>query len=360
MTFTLPRSALAAALVAALAQAQPTEKLTVSAGFRDWGPATLSGSTILAGSPTGRGGLYAVDTSTGKVKWSLVPTFGSGTASVSTPPAVSADIVVVPFAAAYPGATIAASLATGKELWRGPDPYQGAAVAINNGLAFILGKDGTFSALDIKTGAVKWKAAFKAGCASQPIVRDDIIYLTALTGTGNALLALDSATGAERWRYRAEAPYVHQGVCLRQPVITADTIYGAGEGRIYAINRATGRDRWPGVELKRELYGLVATGSVVIGVTSTALMAIDQSTGKTAWEIPGTYTESSPATAVAGNVLYFGGNPRGALHALDLTTRKILWSFTRPTAEANWSFGHVTTFEGGLWVDSYRALVKLQ
>lgn len=71
---------------------------------------------------------------------------------------------------------------------------------------------------------------------------------------------------------------------------------------------------------------------------------------------------------MAGHVLYFQGSPgarpgelnRGTLHALDLDTRAVLWSFTRPTAEANWAFGHVTPFDGGLWVDSYQSLVKLQ
>jgi len=51
---------------------------------------------------------------------------------------------------------------------------------------------------------------------------------------------------------------------------------------------------------------------------------------------------------------------RGTLHGLDLSTRTILWSFTRPTAEPNWPFGSVTPVNGGLWVDSYQALVKLQ
>jgi len=32
----------------------------------------------------------------------------------------------------------------------------------------------------------------------------------------------------------------------------------------------------------------------------------------------------------------------------------------RPTAEANWPFGYVTPVDGGLWVDSYQALIKLQ
>ena len=79
----------------------------------------------------------------------------------------------------------------------------------------------------------------------------------------------------------------------------------------------------------------------------------------TAWEVAGQYSVGSPSTAVAGRVLYFQG-PRGTLNALDLDTRTILWSFSRPTAEANWSFGFVTPVDGGLWVDSYQALVKLQ
>jgi hypothetical protein len=52
--------------------------------------------------------------------------------------------------------------------------------------------------------------------------------------------------------------------------------------------------------------------------------------------------------------------PPGRLNALDLDTRAILWSFSRPTAEPNWPFGFVTPVDGGLWVDSYQALVKLQ
>ena len=371
-----PLAFLAAALCAAVASAQPlrtppTEKLTVNPGFRDWSPAAIAGSTLLAGNRTGTGGLFAIDTMTGKLKWSHRPTFPSGTASVSTPPAVTGDVVITPYAAAYPGATVALALATGKELWRGPDPAQGAAAAANAGLAYILSKNGTFYALDADTGREKWKvalAATRAGCASRPIIRDDTIYLTAAADSGNFLFAFDANTGQERWRYRAEAPYVQAGVCLRQPVVTADTIFAAGEMHIYAVNRATGRDRWKPIEIRRpvegqsravDVYGLVDAGPVVIGITSGFLIAFDQNSGQTAWELPGQYNESAPSTAVAGNVLYFQGS-RGTLHALDLGTHRILWSFTRPTAEPNWAFGTVTPFEAGLWVDSYKAMVKLQ
>src|SRR5450756_2489627 len=74
----------------------PAEKLTVNPGFRDWGPTTIAGTTILGGNPTARGGLFAIDIATGKVKWTLRPVFNGGTASVSTAPPVAGDIVITP------------------------------------------------------------------------------------------------------------------------------------------------------------------------------------------------------------------------------------------------------------------------
>ncbi len=366
----------------------PVEALTVNAGFRDWGPATVAGTTILAGNQTGSGGLFAIDTLTGKLKWAFRPVFPTGTAGLSTPPAVAGGLAIAPFAAAYPGAVVAVSLATGKEVWRGPDPVQHAAVAVGGDLAYVLAKNGNFYALEAATGSERWKAAFAtnlAPCASRPIVRDGAVYLTGIAATtpgdaahpaGYYLFALDALTGKELWRYRAEAPYVHSGVCLNQPVVTADTIFAAGEAHLYAVERSTGRDRWPPVEIRRpvegqvravEVNGLVDAGAVLIGMTSGFLIAFEKNTGRTAWEIAGQYRES-PAMAVAGNVLYFQGNPGGkpgaeagaTLHALDLDTRALLWSFSRPTREPNWPFGPVTPVDGGLWVSSYQALLKLQ
>ncbi|MCX6624642.1 MAG: PQQ-binding-like beta-propeller repeat protein [Acidobacteria bacterium] len=367
----------------------PTEKFVVNPGFRDWGPATVAGTTILAGNPTNRGGLFAIDMLSGKLKWTYRPVFSSGTASVSTPPAVSGGLVITPFAAAYPGAVVAVSLATGKEVWRGPDPVRNAAVAVDSELAYILGKDGNFYAMDARTGQQRWKVPFAnnlAPCASRPIVRDATIYLTGIGAAtpgnparpaGYYLFALDARTGQERWRYRAEAPYVHPGVCLSQPVVTADTIFAAGEAHLYAVERTAGRDRWPPFEVRRpvegkdrpvEVQGLVDAGPVLIGMTSGFLIAFEKDSGRTAWELAGQYQLTAPAMAVAGNVLYFQGSPaakpavspRGTLHALDLDSRAILWSFSHPTASPNWRFGFVTPVNGGLWVDSYQALLKLE
>ncbi|MEO8591784.1 MAG: PQQ-binding-like beta-propeller repeat protein [Candidatus Solibacter sp.] len=367
----------------------PSEKLTVNLGFRDWGAATISGTTLLAGNQTGRGGVFAVDTVTGKARWSFRPVLPGGTASVSMRPAVAGNLVITAFSTANPGAVIAVSLATGKEVWRGPNPEQDAGIAVSGNLAYVLSKDGNFYALDTATGQKRWSTPFLtdlARCASEPVVREGVVYFTAIAkydvpGAARPysyyLFALDAQTGKELWRYRAEAPYVHTGVCLSQPVVTADAIYATGDNYLYGVVRVTGQNLWPPVEVRRPVEGrergisvspLVDAGPVLVGISAGYLLAFSKDTGRAAWEIPGTYRDNFPATAVAGNVLYFQGSPSikpaasasGTLHALDLDTRQLLWSFTRPTVEPNWSFGRPVPVDSGLWVASYQTFLKLE
>ncbi|MEO8482844.1 MAG: PQQ-binding-like beta-propeller repeat protein [Acidobacteriota bacterium] len=383
----------------------PTETFTVNPGFRDWGPTTIAGTTIVGGNSSNRGGLFAVDTLTGKVKWTARPATPQGTPFVSTAPGVSGTTVIVPIG----NTLLALSLDTGKEVWRGPATAKGASVAVNSGMAYVLGEDNTFYAVEATTGRQKWKVGFArfGACDSKPVVRDGIVYVsgTVLVRAADAarpasysghLFALDANTGDERWRYPSTPVGDTSGLCLSQPDVTADTFFAVRDSTIYAINLADGRERWAPFEVRRPvegrvrpvtLHGLVDAGSVLVGLTSGFLIGFDKTSGQTAWEIQGQYSESSPSTAVAGRVLYFQGHPgaepaaevqgrivyqsgrpvvsapalpRGRLNALDLDTRAILWSFARPTAEANWPFGFVTPVDGGLWVDSYQALVKLQ
>ena len=364
----------------------PTETFAVSNGNRDWGPASIAGNLIVAGGPSGKAGLHAVDMRTGKLKWTYRPADISR--SVSTPPAIVRDLAIAPFGSSNPGAVIAVSLSTGKAVWRGPDPSSNATVVALGDMVYLHTKDATFLALDAATGKEVWRRAFarQGFCDSRPVVAVGVVYVSgrveAVAGDASVLegvdlRALDARTGQEQWRYRVPAGSHARGVCLTAPVLAGTTLYGLAEAHLYAIDRATGRDKWKAVETRTmvdgrlrpvEVVGLIDAGAVLVGVSRTALIAFDKSSGQIAWEIPGEYNLSSPSLAVAGNVLYFQGSPqsrpapeaRGTLYALDLDTRAVLWSFTRPTEEKNWSFGSVTPVNDGLWVDSYKALVKLQ
>jgi len=382
----------------------PVEKFTVNPGFRDWGPTVLAGTTLIGGNSTNRGGLFAIDTTTGKLKWSFRPTgTASGNPGVSTSPAVLNGLAIVPMG----NTLVAVTIATGREAWRGPVTAESAAVAVDSGMAFVLGEDGSFHALQAATGREKWAVPFPArgSCSSAPVARGGAVFVTrnVLVKAADAyqpasyarhLVALDANTGEERWRYPASSAG-NVNVCISEGVVAGDACFAVDGVTLHAVNLETGRALWPPVEVRapidgRErvfpLRGLVDAGDVLVGVTQVALVAFDKATGRPAWRMPGQYRLNAPSTAVAGDVLYVQGHPGakptiaqggivyqggkpieqtpvlpgGHLNAIDLATRTVLWSFSRPTAEANWSFGYVTPVDGGLWVDSYQALVKLQ
>ncbi len=90
----------------------PVEQFTVNPGHRDWAKAVLAGTTIVGGNPSNRGGLFAVDTITGKLQWTFRPTgTASGNPFVATAPAVSNGLAIVPMG----NPLVAATIATGRE-----------------------------------------------------------------------------------------------------------------------------------------------------------------------------------------------------------------------------------------------------
>jgi len=383
----------------------PVEKFTVNPGHRDWGPTVLAGTTIVGGNSTNRGGLFAVDTATGKLKWAFRPAgTASGNPFVATKAAVSGGLAIVPMGKTL----VAVTVATGREAWRGPATAQSAGVAADGGMAFVLGEDASFHAIDSATGREKWATPFPArgSCPSVPVATGGSVYVSrnVLVKAADAdqpasyarhLVALDASTGQERWRYPASSAG-NVNVCINEAVVAGDQYFAIDGVTLHGVNLTPGRALWPPVEVRapydgRErafpLAGLVDAGDVLVGVTQVAVVAFDKTTGRRAWTIPGQYNLNAPSTAVAGGVLYVQGHPGakpttdtqggvvyqggkpvaqtpvlpgGHLNAIDLATRAVLWSFSRPTAEPNWPFGHVTAVDGGLWVDSYQALIKLQ
>lgn len=364
---------------------QPTEQVTITAGFRDWGPATLAGNTIIGTNMTGRGGVFAFDATTGKPRWAWRGD-ESGGVSVSAPVVVvRPDTAVVLLKTVYPNRLMGLSLATGKERWRVEvDVLREAELGAHDGLVFVQTKDAHLRAYDARSGAPAWAFPFdgeSGACGSRPIVVDGVAYLMggieAYARTGAAardrVWAIDAATGKERWRHRTDS-----ASCARHPlVVTADGVFFTvdGERKTYGLDRATGRRRWvqtitrtTDVERDYAVRGLVDAGDVIVGMAHVALIAFEPATGRIAWELPGRYRDDVPVIAAAGGVLYFQGSPDvrpakstvGTLHGLDLGTRTVLWSFARRDAEVDWSFGHPLPVDNGLWVDAHKALLRLR
>lgn len=233
--------------------------------------------------------LYAVDTTNGKLNWE----FPVASASISQSPSFADGIlyfVTNSVVESQSGYLYAVDTVTHKELWRftldkgrhawGPPQVGGGLVHIGNygeKLQLLKGDASTnyvadgdhLYTLDAKTGAPVWDFAvgpsvdaspvytslytLKPGMATSPTVYGDSVLLVidtdlgAKNGLGNNIeryvVALDSATGQQRWRYKSESP-PDPGV-VRLTTVGDDVLVGVmNSNTLSALDAKTGLLRW--------------------------------------------------------------------------------------------------------------------
>ena len=112
--------------------------------------------------------------------------------------------------------------------------------------------------------------------------------------------ALDAATGHTRWTYTIGGPITSS------PAVTGGTVYiGSDDHKVYALNAATGHTRWTyttggpiGFQFGETVLGGTVyigngSGTVYIGSADGKVYALDAATGHPRW----TYTTGGPVVS---------------------------------------------------------------
>jgi outer membrane protein assembly factor BamB len=213
--------------------------------------------TIYAGS-TG-GAAYAI-TPAGRQRWA----FATGN-SVWTTPAFARD------GTTYWGSVDLSAYAVdagGRKRWSvrtlgfvTSSPALGA-----DGTVYQASFDHVLYALDGRTGAVRWRFTTADHVYASPALgADGTVYITSADGSVYAL----RSDGRLRWRYDTGDTVRSSPVVGRGPQGRGEIVYvGSGDGRLYAIDAATGRRRWsydttprdPALRDRNDLNGSPALG----------------------------------------------------------------------------------------------------
>ena len=170
---------------------------------------------------------------------------------------------------------------------------------------------------------------------SQPSLDKDTLYV----GTDNQLfLALNQVDGSIKWQYRVGYPSKKKSV-FSSPVIAGKlVIFGAYDGNVYALDKATGQVVW--VSFEADWVGsspAVAPdlGLVFIGLEfglwrkHGGIAALDIATGKTVWldRSHQALTHASP-TYIAESAQVVIGSNEGKVRLYDAEKGDLLWTFT--------------------------------
>ena len=152
-----------------------------------------------------------------------------------------------------------------------------------------------------------------------------------VTVSGNRVVALDSATGRERWRTDVTR------VTHYEPALDGHTVLVSADDRFIALTRASGARRWEAL-VGENAGGAVLTrvGSERIALVTTergVVAALDGRTGQARWsvQLPGDIWAAPAADAAetdaVGAVLWAGaaGETVNRLRVFDLATGAVRW-----------------------------------
>ena len=190
-------------------------------------------------------------------------------------------------------------------------------LTVVSGVAYY-GSDKSVVALAFPEGTVVWTAN-----VGSPVTTSAAIVGGTVTVAADDLIALDAATGAEKWSYAGEGSFAGAPAVRGSNVFAATT-----DGFVYAINSETGQPVWE-FETKSR-FGAVPVSIIgdmaVVPDRGGSVWGLFADSGRERWRFP-TRGVIGVGAAVKGDTAWVG-NEAGDVSAINLLTGQELWRMT--------------------------------
>lgn len=250
-----------------------------------------------------------------------------------------------------------------------------AGPAIARGLVYVTATDqgdgnrGGVVALDLATGAIRWRATTPLQVRGGPAVSGATVAVAQVDG---AVIGYDADTGAVRWRSELGAGLVPQAAAIfAPPAADAGDILIGNQRRLAALSAAEGAMLWsvdpvPQGQDSEALSAIAIGDGAAFGVFNRALGGVsawDRVTGDPLWRFEGGLTTAINASPVVSGGMVYVVNGMDDVFALDATTGSKRWQIRLDPQGFDWGNATVGTpaiARGVLVVPTlYRDLVAL-
>jgi outer membrane protein assembly factor BamB len=215
------------------------------------GPVVSGEVVVVLGSES----VVGLDAASGEVRWESERQSGP-----VGPPAVAGDLVIHATGREAGTALVARSIDDGREEWR---VFTGESVpggvTVDRDQAYAGTRAGTVLAVDTATGDEAWRFRAAGAVGTTAAVLDDLVLISAQSrSTGASTLhALDTQSGREEWRF---SPPSTQPAVATSPAIGDGMVYaGLSDGAVHALDLRTGDERWA----ERAIPAVTAFGAFV-------------------------------------------------------------------------------------------------
>jgi outer membrane protein assembly factor BamB len=211
----------------------------------------------------------------------------------------------------------------------------GGGMAYSNGVLYVSSGFGLLTAVDAKSGQIRWQQNLESTGSGSPAVHDGLIYLVAGDNTG---WTIDTKDGRILWQVSG-TPSVGNVLGAPAPALTSDlAIFAFGSGDLQATFRKGGISRWnasvsgqragsAASQIGDVTGGPVVSGSrVYAGNFSGRTVAFDAGSGERIW------TSRNGALGPvwpAGDSIFMVGD-RNQLIRTDAATGETIWAVDLP------------------------------
>lgn len=276
------------------------------------------------------GMLYAVDLATGSEIWS-VRTPGP----IRSTPCIAGETIYVNGG----GSILALNRISGKQLWTfhalgervyapyGYADYYHSSPKEHRGNIYFGSGDGHVYALDIRTGALKWKYNTGDVVHATPALLDSVLYIGSFNGT---MYALNALNGGLLWTFKSVGHrFFPKGEFQGSPVAGNGLVFvGGRDYNVYAIDARKGYCHWNKQFPRGWALSLTLRDTALYVGTSDddVMIAMDARTGTELWRTNVRFNTFGRA-ALGPSMIYFG-TLLGRLHGMDASSGKIVWTYT--------------------------------
>ncbi len=236
------------------------------------------------------------------------------------------------------GVLYAIDNSTGDLRWRVPvgDALVAGTPAVADGIVYVAAQGHGLMALDIQSGAILWRVDTHLSVRAAPIVVGSLLLV--MVGA-NDLLCLDRLTGKEYWEFKSEDVLSNFWPSQGFPAVTIDDgglVFAAlgASTEFNALSLLTGRKVWEQTMDSRMVGSPVydaSLGLIFVATWAGHVYAMDARTGTIKWHFAlpgagkiGAGLASGPA--LANNTLFLG-DYSGRIIALDAHSGKPRWVY---------------------------------
>ncbi len=285
----------------ALDRATGKEKWRAELGPMKASPAVRGGRVIAADVD---GQVYAVDAATGKTVWTFA-TEGEITSGAN----FHGDNVLV----GSHDSTLYCLSPDGKKLWelKIDGPVNGSAAVVGD-TTFVAGCDSLLHVVDARTGKDVATVDLGGQAGATAAVAGDQVYVGTMS---NQVVGIDWKKAQKLWAF--EPARRSQPFYASAAVTDALVVAGARDKKVYALDRATGAEKWSFVtEGQVDASPVIAGGRVYVGALSRGgeFYVLDLATGAKVQEVILDSAVTGSA-AVSGDSL-FVGTEKGTVYCL--------------------------------------------